>query len=130
VNVGSGGWKYITKNNVVVGIWHHVAMTYNGSTLRLFLDGAEVSGSPSSASGAITASASSLEIGRDSLDSGAGFYNRCFTGSLDNIRIYNIAMPVSQVKEQYYAGLNSLLANGGINKEEYAQRINSLGMGD
>ena len=44
-------------------------------------------------------------------------------GYADDIRIYNSVIPTSQIKEQYYAGLNNLLANGQIDKEEYQNRI-------
>ena len=51
-----------------------------------------------------------------------GYYN----GFIDNVLIFNAAMPVSQIKEQYYAGLNKLLVNGNIAQEEYQQRISSI----
>jgi len=47
-------------------------------------------------------------------------------GKMDEVRLYNAAMPISQIKEQYYAGLNSLLAGGGIDAKEYGERINSI----
>ncbi|MFA5086464.1 MAG: LamG domain-containing protein [Candidatus Paceibacterota bacterium] len=46
-----------------------------------------------------------------------------FNGSIDDIRIYNAIMPTSQIKEQYYAGLNSLYAKGRINNQEYQSGI-------
>jgi len=49
-----------------------------------------------------------------------------FNGLLDDIRAYNAAMSTSQIKEQYYAGLNKLFANGGISNEEYISRINEV----
>ncbi|MGI6341018.1 MAG: LamG-like jellyroll fold domain-containing protein [Minisyncoccales bacterium] len=47
-------------------------------------------------------------------------------GSLDDIRIYNAALSSSQIKQNYIAGLNSMLANGNISKKEYNKRINVL----
>jgi len=49
-----------------------------------------------------------------------------FNGSLDEFRIYDIALSSSQIKQNYIAGLNSLLGNGNISKEEYNERINAL----
>ena len=49
-----------------------------------------------------------------------------FSGLIDEVRVYNASVPISQIKEQYYSGLNSLLVNGSINAEEYSQRINSI----
>jgi len=50
-------------------------------------------------------------------------------GSIDDVRIYNAAMPTSQIKEQYYAGLNGLLAKGGITEAEYLSRVLDLNSG-
>jgi len=50
-----------------------------------------------------------------------------FKGSLDDVRMYNEALSSSQVKQNYIAGLNSMLANGSISKTEYNRRIESLG---
>jgi prepilin-type N-terminal cleavage/methylation domain-containing protein len=49
-----------------------------------------------------------------------------FIGYIDDIRIYNTVVPVSQIKENYYIGLNSLLANGNINNTEYQRRLVNL----
>jgi len=51
--------------------------------------------------------------------------NDYFNGLMDDIRMYDAAIPISQIKEQYYVGLNSLLSSGRIEKEEYLSRINS-----
>ncbi|MFA5072272.1 MAG: LamG-like jellyroll fold domain-containing protein [Candidatus Pacearchaeota archaeon] len=57
-----------------------------------------------------------------SLDTPSGFLN----GKIDQFRIYNTSLPTSQIQEQYYAGLNSLLTSGNINKEEYKQKLSNL----
>jgi hypothetical protein len=62
---------------------------------------------------------SPFEIGRAG-DSGGYAYHH---GLLDELRVFNVAMPVSQIKEQYYADLNNLLAGGTISKEEYSDRL-------
>jgi len=47
-------------------------------------------------------------------------------GIFDDIRVYNDILTISQIKQEYVAGLNSLLANNNISKEEYDQRLNNL----
>jgi hypothetical protein len=42
---------------------------------------------------------------------------------MDEIRIYNATVPTSQIEKEYFTGLNNLLINGGIDKEEYLNRI-------
>jgi hyaluronate lyase len=49
-----------------------------------------------------------------------------FIGSIDEARVFFATLSTSQIKEQYYAGLNSLLANGNIDAREYSERINSI----
>ncbi|MFA5071966.1 MAG: prepilin-type N-terminal cleavage/methylation domain-containing protein [Candidatus Paceibacterota bacterium] len=44
-------------------------------------------------------------------------------GYADDVRIYDTVIPTSQIQEQYYAGLNSLLASGQITKQEYQNRL-------
>jgi prepilin-type N-terminal cleavage/methylation domain-containing protein len=47
-------------------------------------------------------------------------------GLIDDVRIYNAALSASQIKQNYVAGLNSLLNIGSISKEAYNERINAL----
>ena len=49
-----------------------------------------------------------------------------FKGSMDDLRVYNAALSSSQIKQNYIAGLDSLLSDGNISKEDYNQRINEL----
>jgi hypothetical protein len=49
-----------------------------------------------------------------------------FSGMVDDVRVFNTIIPTSQIQEQYYTGLNKLLNNGGITKEEYLSRVLDL----
>ncbi len=49
-----------------------------------------------------------------------------FKGYIDDVRIYSAALSSSQIKQNYIAGLDSLLSNGNISKEDYNRRINEL----
>ncbi len=98
--------------------WIHVVGTSNGSQLRLYING--VAGNPVSFTQNPPANNDILTIGAWSLNS------RPFSGKIDNARLYNSAIPTSQIKENYYTGLNKLLINGQISKTEYSERINSI----
>jgi len=52
-------------------------------------------------------------------------YNE-FKGFIDEVRFYSSAMPTSQIKEQYYSGLNSLFASGSISLNEYEDNLKKL----
>jgi len=49
-----------------------------------------------------------------------------FNGYMDEIKVYNAALSSSQIKQNYIAGLDSLLSKNLISKEEYNQRIKGL----
>ncbi|MDD4531302.1 MAG: prepilin-type N-terminal cleavage/methylation domain-containing protein [Candidatus Pacebacteria bacterium] len=46
-----------------------------------------------------------------------------FVGSIDDARIFFSALPTSQINEQYYAGMNSLLINNNISAKEYVRLL-------
>jgi prepilin-type N-terminal cleavage/methylation domain-containing protein len=49
-----------------------------------------------------------------------------FSGTLDEVRIYNKALTSSRLRENYFSGIEKLLANGQITKQEYQQRLADL----
>ena len=71
--------------------WTHLAATYNGTTLRLYVNGTQVGSL--SISGSITVSASPLRIGGSTTLSG-----RYFAGRIDEVRIYNRALSQAEIQ--------------------------------
>jgi len=133
-----GGYEIRIDNNNLLFIWNYIptqkGITYAGglSTLKwyyvvamldgvyasLYLDGNLVKQSLDATYPATTTL--NLQIGK-------GVRDGIFTnGSIDDVRIYKAALSTSQIKQEYIAGLNSLLANNSISKEEYDQRLNNL----
>lgn len=53
-----------------------------------------------------------------------------FKGRLDSIRVYDSALSISEIKQNYIAGLDSLFENGAISKEEYNKRLLNLAKND
>ena len=70
--------------------WSYLAETYDGSTLRLYVNGTQVASTAHS--GAITTSTNQLQIGGDSL------YGQYFAGMIDEVRIYNTALSAAQIQ--------------------------------
>ena len=66
------------------GTWSHLATTYDGSTLRLYVNGAQVASQ--AATGAITGTSGPLRIG------GNAIWPEWFSGQIDDLRIYNRAL--------------------------------------
>ena len=67
--------------------WSHVASTYDGTTLRLYVNGAQVASQ--AIAGPIAASTGALRIG------GNAIWGEYFAGRIDEVRIYNRALSVS-----------------------------------
>ncbi|MEX2235377.1 MAG: fibronectin type III domain-containing protein [Cyclobacteriaceae bacterium] len=86
------GGGYANDLNVsnfwAVGVWHHLCLTYDGTTAKLYADGTLI------ASGVKTwnLALSKAYIGRQVNDS------EYWNGSIDDVRIYNTALSASQVQ--------------------------------
>jgi glucose/arabinose dehydrogenase/PKD repeat protein len=86
---GSYGEAYGTSN-LAANAWTHLAATYDGTTLRLYVNGTQVSSV--ARSGAIATSNGVLSIGGDPL------YGQFFEGRIDDVRIYNRALTQAQIQ--------------------------------
>ena len=78
--------------------WSYLAETYDGSTVRLYVNGTQV-GSVAH-TGAITTSTNQLQIGGDSL------YGQYFAGMIDEVRIYNTALTAAQIQADQTTPVN------------------------
>ena len=75
-----------------VGKWVHVVGTYDGSTIKVYVNGVLDGSTP--ATGAI-ANATDMRVG-DTYDD-----TRFFLGAIDDVRIYNVALTSAQVAQLY-----------------------------
>lgn len=102
--------------------WNYIVGTYdkNGGTYnyRLYVNGAL--SHKKTFTIAISTTTNPMYFGIADL----GWTTAGFIGLVDEAKLFNAAISSSQIKEQYYSGLNNLLINGGIGKEEYLSRIN------
>lgn len=79
--------------------WHHVVVTYDGSTGKLFVDGTNLADIP--VSGDIAQTDEPLQIGN-------GNDERHFNGAIDEVRIYSRAITEAEILQNYSAKSNSL----------------------
>ncbi|WP_406695926.1 DUF4082 domain-containing protein [Singulisphaera sp. Ch08] len=77
--------------SLVANTWNHVAATYDGTTLRLYVNGALMSQANPTAG--ILSSTGALRIGGDSV-----FSNEFFNGLIDDVRVYNRALSLAEVQ--------------------------------
>jgi hypothetical protein len=73
-----------------VGAWTHLAVTYDRTTLRLYVNGAQVASRARTK--AMVTSSHPLEIGGD------GIYGQFFQGVIDEVRVYNRALSASEIQ--------------------------------
>jgi hypothetical protein len=88
-----GSW-HTTDSAAVIstfnGAWHHVAGTYDGTQLRLYIDGKMAASSLYT--GVIATTTYTVSIGRNSEMTG-----RLYNGVVDDVRVYRGALPTSEI---------------------------------
>jgi hypothetical protein len=92
----------VQRENIALHHWHQVAGTYDGNTMKIYLDG--VLRNQVNATGAISYRTNNYVI----LGAEAGAANlpadcpRHFSGGLDDVRIYPVALSYSQVMDDRF----------------------------
>ena len=80
---------YFTGHDVYDGAWHFVAVTFDGATRTMYIDGA----SQSSAASGINSQAVNFTIGRT-------LFSEYFVGELSDIQIFDTALSPAQISQQ------------------------------
>ncbi len=88
-----------SSGNLQPGTWHHVAGTYDGSRMRVYLDGQEV-GSMSKSGSINTNSAVSVWLGGNPVSATV----RPFDGLLDDVRVYDRALSGNDIVQLLSGG--------------------------
>ncbi|MCD4695336.1 MAG: T9SS type A sorting domain-containing protein [Bacteroidales bacterium] len=95
----SNDYRLNSATDYQTGVWTHVAATYDGSTMRIFLNGVEDNTLPTPTPVVIYSNSLNLGIGAQS-DGGS-----VFNGKLDEIRLWNTARTVTQIRDNMYCVL-------------------------
>jgi hypothetical protein len=74
---------------LALNAWTHIAMTYDGANVRLFINGAQVASRAQT--GAINTSTNPLRIGGNTI------WGEYFNGLIDEVRIYNRALTAAEI---------------------------------
>jgi hypothetical protein len=97
--------------------WSHLAATYDGAAIRLYVDGTQVA--TIARTGSITTSAGALSLG------GNGVHGEFFQGLMDEVRVYNRALTAVEIQADMTRSVGTpdseapttpgnLTANGGL----------------
>ena len=100
-----------TVSTMSAGVWYFAAVTFNGTTMRVYLNGVEVGNG--SWSGAVSTNAA-VAVGLGNQPSGAG--NRAFDGTLDELTVLNTALGAAQIQDLYAIGGNDLIGHWKLNQ--------------
>ena len=101
----SAGPSVVAPYNIENGAWHHVVVTYDGTSINFYLDGQHI-GNPAAAGPLTTTSDVGLMAGAEPWD-GA---NDPFRGNLQEVAVYPTALTGSQVINHFNAGGSTLTA--------------------
>lgn len=81
-----------------ISTWNHVACTWDGTTMKVYVNGLE-KGSSAAGSGAIATDANNIRIGG----------TNAFDGKIDEFKIYNSALSAEQIKGEMNRGSSQVL---------------------
>jgi hypothetical protein len=102
---GSGAAQPFGATTLSVNTWYHVALVYNGTDLRLYLNGsldANGADNPLSYSSGIYDGTGNFAIGS------RGNVDDFFDGQIDEVAVFNRALSADEIKEIYEKGLNGV----------------------
>jgi len=97
------------------GVWHHVVGTISGTTMKIYVDGIQDGNTVTISTSRDSYPSASTEIGAVTVCNPSGGQ---FNGSIDEVRIYNRALALSEVEGLYNSGsakINSSTAGKGGN---------------
>ena len=90
-DAGIGGRKSVrAPDDLPLGKWTHIALTYDGSSLRLYFNGAQIGAT--AAQGKISPAGGPLRIGGNFI--GGGW----FKGVIDEVRIYSRTLTITEIQ--------------------------------
>jgi hypothetical protein len=128
---------YVSVNNthqgvlstyvMTTGVWHMVTGTYDGSHVRVYIDGSEKDSTE--LSGTMDNNSEPLSVGCLSAN---GATQDFFDGLIDEVRVYNRALSADEIKGLYYyyspssQPTNTVRFSNGVN---YVYPLGDVGMG-
>lgn len=91
----------ILSGSIQSGQWYHIALTSDGATTRIYIDGAQISSTAQTRS----TSSGTFGIGWD-----PNLTNEFWDGSIDSVRVYSKALTSGEIQRQYAEGIPRHLA--------------------
>ena len=86
----AGNQNLAAPSTLALNTWTHMAATFDGATVRLYVNGAQVASQAQTTS--LVPTSGTLQIGGDN------YPNEFFVGRIDEVRIYNRALSASEIQ--------------------------------
>ncbi len=114
------GMNYVTSSTTPqIDKWYHLVGTYNGSIIRLYINGVEESNKLYSS--AIPVSSAPLYVGSRSDNA------RTFNGSIDEVAVYNRALGNAEILDHYNRGAMRLKVKVRACSDQACAGVNFVG---
>ena len=113
----AGGWRTLSAAYPSLNAWHHLAVTYDGATVKLYIDGALSNSLP--ITGAITTNTNPLALGNQT------GYAEYFGGYADELRVWNVARTQAQIQASKNVELDPAVQTGLVSYYTLDQGIAS-----
>jgi gliding motility-associated-like protein len=102
--------------------FYHVAMTYNGSSLKYYVNGCVIS--EVSATGSLVATSSPFRIGQDTLSSADVPFR--FNGDVDEVRVWSVARTTEQLRAFFHDLPNPTTQAGLLAYYKFEGNVNNV----
>ncbi|MBP0011132.1 LamG-like jellyroll fold domain-containing protein [Roseofilum sp. Belize Diploria] len=126
---GNGGWVVLQGADVVLNTWTHVAATYDGSTMKLYING-ELSGSPVQSKILIN-NQYPLRIGAGMTEGSPTYF---FNGKIAEVRLWDKARSQEEIQNSMHQRLKGdeqgLVAYWPLNQESGTSAEDKTGKGN
>uniref|UniRef100_UPI003513D85E LamG-like jellyroll fold domain-containing protein n=1 Tax=uncultured Winogradskyella sp. TaxID=395353 RepID=UPI003513D85E len=122
----SGNGTIASNANINTDRWYHLALSYDGATYRLFIDGIDI-GTQSGVPTSPNVVSANVECILGAMDNAAGPSNNTinnFHGWIDEVRIWNTALQVTQIREM----MNQRIQENGGAVQGLALSLNVPGL--
>lgn len=100
----AGGQVVPTNGAITVNVWHHYALTYDGTNVRLYLDGV-LSATSGATSGDVVQDATNCRIGQQGTNG-----NRQWIGQIRHIRVFDRTLSAREIAAAAAYRIPSIMA--------------------
>ena len=90
INIGGSDFESTGPTALPLNVWNNLAATYDGSALRVYINGVQVSSRP--VAGSLLSSTGALRIGGNSV------WGEYFQGLIDEVRIYSRVLTAAEIQ--------------------------------